>query len=80
MANKDVTQLVAMLGSDDDRMPALQEYLHEHLHGAEMANSRGHISNMMDEKQPRVVVFAGKQTWQCAVRCVIGILSTSDNC
>lgn len=35
MANRDVTQLVAMLSRPDDRLPAVLDYLHEHLHGAE---------------------------------------------
>jgi ATP-dependent RNA helicase DDX5/DBP2 len=39
VANKDVTQLVALLASDEDRLPALMDYLHEHLHGAERASS-----------------------------------------
>jgi ATP-dependent RNA helicase DDX5/DBP2 len=39
VANKDVTQLVAMLGDASDRLPALQDYLHDHLHGAELASS-----------------------------------------
>eukprot|EP00879_Flechtneria_rotunda_P018834 GHRR01019769.1.p1 GENE.GHRR01019769.1~~GHRR01019769.1.p1 ORF type:complete len:700 (+),score=221.54 GHRR01019769.1:222-2321(+) len=56
VANRDVTQLVAMLGSDEDRLPALMDYLHEHLHGAEMASSSS--SNVADQVQPRVVVFA----------------------
>lgn len=59
VANKDVTQLVALLGSDEDRLPALQEYIHEHLHGAEMAGAAGKIGrDVVDEKKPRVVVFA----------------------
>uniref|UniRef100_A0A383VGU6 RNA helicase n=1 Tax=Tetradesmus obliquus TaxID=3088 RepID=A0A383VGU6_TETOB len=39
VANKDVTQLVAMLGDAEDRLPALRDYLHDHLHGAELTSN-----------------------------------------
>jgi ATP-dependent RNA helicase DDX5/DBP2 len=45
VANKDVTQLVAMLGDPQDRLPALQDYLHDHLHGAELATNSSSRSN-----------------------------------
>jgi ATP-dependent RNA helicase DDX5/DBP2 len=45
VANKDVTQLVAMLGDARDRLPALQDYLHDHLHGAELASSSSSSSS-----------------------------------
>jgi hypothetical protein len=35
VANKDVTQLVAMLSNPSERLPAMLDYLHEHLQGAE---------------------------------------------
>jgi hypothetical protein len=35
VANKDVTQLVAMLSNPLERLPAMLDYLHEHLQGAE---------------------------------------------
>jgi len=38
VANRDVTQLVAMLSRPDDRLPTVMDYLHEHLHGAERLN------------------------------------------
>jgi ATP-dependent RNA helicase DDX5/DBP2 len=41
VANRDVTQLVAMLSDEGDRLPALQDYLHEHLHGAERLGGSG---------------------------------------
>lgn len=61
VANKDVRQLVALLSSDEDRLPALQEYIHEHLHGAEMVGATPKsVRDVIDEKKPRVVVFAGE--------------------
>jgi superfamily II DNA/RNA helicase len=56
VANKDVTQLVAMLGDPQDRLPALQDYLHDHLHGAELASSSSSSSSSSKHSK-----FAGSE-------------------
>jgi ATP-dependent RNA helicase DDX5/DBP2 len=74
VANKDVTQQVAMLSSPMQRMPTVLDYLHEHLHGAEHMQSSSsssssrsrdrhaseHPSAVLDADvtHPRVVIFA----------------------
>lgn len=45
VANKDVTQRVAMLSNPMERLPAVLDYLHEHLHGAEHLQGSGRSSN-----------------------------------
>jgi superfamily II DNA/RNA helicase len=74
VANKDVTQRVAMLSNPMERLPAVLDYLHEHLHGAEHQQGSGsssggrqdrhaseaHPSAVLDADttHPRVVIFA----------------------